>query len=139
MRALWIGLATLVVTATPALANGIAVTPGHLTTYAPTDLGGASIPTVGRGSQFAVACDGIKSSGADVRVVMSLANAPGDEPTGYSSVLQLNIGGRKLHFLYYFFAGSNNARFAFTCTCPAEDADHYDPLFKAAAKSFVAF
>ena len=59
--------------------------------------------------------------------------------SGYSSVLQLNIGGKKLHFIYYFFAGSNNARFAFTCTCSADDADHYDPLFEKAAKSFTAY
>ena len=59
--------------------------------------------------------------------------------SGYSSTLQLNIGGKKLHFLYYFFAGSNNARFAVTCTCAADDADHYDPLFKKAAKTFEAY
>jgi len=58
--------------------------------------------------------------------------------SGYSSFLQLNVGGKKLHFIYYFFAGSNNARFAFTCTCAAADADHYDPLFESAAKTFVA-
>jgi hypothetical protein len=59
--------------------------------------------------------------------------------TGYSSFLRLNIGGKKLHFRYYFFAGSNNARFAFTCTCAADDTDHYEPIFKKAAKSFEAY
>jgi hypothetical protein len=59
--------------------------------------------------------------------------------TGFSSFLQLNAGGKKLHFIYYFFAGSNNARFAVTCTCAAADADHYDPLFEKAAKTFAAY
>ncbi|MEJ0043419.1 MAG: hypothetical protein WDM81_14890 [Rhizomicrobium sp.] len=38
-----------------------------------------------RGTQFAIACDGITSSGTDVRVVMSLDG--NDAPTGYSAVL----------------------------------------------------
>jgi hypothetical protein len=91
MRGLWIGFAALVASATPALANGIPVLPGHFYSYATTDLGGAGIPTVTRGAQYAIACDGIKSSGNDVRVVMSLdATAAGEEPTGYSSVLATN-------------------------------------------------
>ena len=87
MRALAIGLVALAATATPALANGISTQPGQLTSYATTDVGGAPIPTVSRGTEFAIACDGIKSDGADVRVVMSLDAASGDAPTGYSSVL----------------------------------------------------
>ncbi len=59
--------------------------------------------------------------------------------SGYSSFLQLNIGGKKIHFIYYFFAGSNNARFAFTCTCSADSAAHYDPLFEKAAKTFTPY
>jgi len=59
--------------------------------------------------------------------------------SGFSSFLQLNMGGKKLHFVYYFFAGSNGTRFAITGTCSAEDADHYDPLFEKAAKTFVAY
>ena len=86
MRLLAIGFAALLATAaTPALASGMSVESGRLMTYATTDMGGASIPTVTRGTQFAIACDGIKSDGADVRVVMSLDAA--EASTGYSSVL----------------------------------------------------
>ena len=88
MRVLAAGFAAVVVvSASPALASGIDTIPGRLKTYATTDAGGASIPMVTRGAQFAIACDGIKSNASDVRVVMSLDAASGDEPTGYSSVL----------------------------------------------------
>jgi hypothetical protein len=88
MRVLAIGFAAIVaLSASPALACGIDTIPGHLRTYATADLGGTSIPTVTRGTEFAIACDGIKSNDSDVRVVMSLDAASGDEPTGYSSVL----------------------------------------------------
>ncbi len=90
MRVLWIGFAALLATSAPALANGISTVPGQLRLYATPDMGGAGIPTVSRGAQFAIACDGIKSGGDDVRVVMSLANPPGDQPTGYSAVLATN-------------------------------------------------
>ncbi|MEI9994037.1 MAG: hypothetical protein WDM91_05555 [Rhizomicrobium sp.] len=90
MRALWMGLAGVLASAAPALANGITTVPGHITTYATTDLGGAGVPTVTRGDQFAIACDGIRGNGADVRVVMALANPPGEAPTGYSAVLATN-------------------------------------------------
>jgi hypothetical protein len=90
MRALWIGFAALLASSAPAFANGIATMPGQLRTYANPDVGGAGVPTVSRGTQFAIACDGIKSNGDDVRVVMSLANPPGDHPTGYSAVLATN-------------------------------------------------
>lgn len=90
MRAFWIGLAALAVTSTPALACSIQVMPGHIVAYATTDLGGADIPTVNRGDQFAIACNDIKASGADVRVVMSLSNPPGEPPTGYAAVLATN-------------------------------------------------
>ena len=90
MRALWIGFAVLLASSAPALANNIATMPGHVTSYATTDLGGAGLPTVMRGAQFAIACDGIKSAGTDVRVVMSLDAVAGDQPTGYSSVLATN-------------------------------------------------
>jgi hypothetical protein len=87
MRVLWLGFAALLATGTPALANGIVTVPGRLWSYATTDVGGAAIPTVTRGTEFAIACDGIKANGAQVRVVMSLDTASGDAPTGYSSVL----------------------------------------------------
>ena len=90
MRAIWLGLAALVVTSAPAIAGGIEVLPGHIVAYASADSGGAAIPTVNRGDQFAIACDGIKTPGADVRVVMSLANPPGEQPTGYAAVLATN-------------------------------------------------
>ncbi|HEY0107847.1 MAG TPA: hypothetical protein VGB91_17320 [Rhizomicrobium sp.] len=90
MRALWIGCAALLATSAPAFANGIDTVPGHLRFYAAPEMGGAAVPTITRGAQFAIACDGIKSGGDDVRVVMSLANPPGDEPTGYSAVLATN-------------------------------------------------
>ncbi|HEY4942645.1 MAG TPA: hypothetical protein VII56_14545 [Rhizomicrobium sp.] len=90
MRAIWIGLAALAVTGTPATACNIQVLPGHIVAYASTDAGGADIPTVTRGDQFAIACDGITAPGADVRVVMSLSNPPGEQPTGYAAVLATN-------------------------------------------------
>jgi hypothetical protein len=86
MRLVWIALAAAGLTATAALAND-ATCATSVQSYATTDLGGADIPVVSRGDQFAVACDSIRASGADVSVVMTLANPPGDKPTGYSSVL----------------------------------------------------
>ena len=88
MRALWIGIAMLAASGAPALANGIQVVPGRLITYASTDASGGGIPTVGRGELFAIACDDIKASGADVRVVMALSAA--DQTTGYSAILATN-------------------------------------------------
>ena len=90
MRALWIGIAALAVTSAPAMAQGIQVVPGHIVPYASTDMGGADIPTINRGDQFAIGCDDIKPVGADVRVVMALSNTPGEVPTGYSAVLATN-------------------------------------------------
>ena len=87
MRGFGIGFAILLATATPAFANGITTITARITSYAPADLGGDGIPVVTRGTQFAIACDGITSSGTDVRVVMSLDNTAGDRPTGYSAVL----------------------------------------------------
>ena len=88
MRALWIGIAMLTATSAPALANGIQVVPGRLIPYATADMGGGGIPTVNRGDLFAIACDDIKASGADVRVVMALSSA--DQPTGYTAILATN-------------------------------------------------
>jgi hypothetical protein len=90
MRAFWIGLAALAVTATPAMANGIQIVPVRIVTYASTDTGGAAIPTVSRGAEFAIACDGIAAADADVRVVMALSNPPGEQPTGYAAILATN-------------------------------------------------
>jgi len=87
MRAYAIGFAVLLAAVTPAAANGITTVTARITTYAPADPGGDGIPTVTRGTQFAIACDGITSSGNDVRVVMSLDDTAGDAPTGYSAVL----------------------------------------------------
>lgn len=88
MRALWIGIAMLTATSAPALANGIQVVPGRFIPYATADMGGGGIPTVSRGDLFAIACDDIKASGADVRVVMALSSA--DQPTGYTAILATN-------------------------------------------------
>ncbi|MEJ1970739.1 MAG: hypothetical protein WDN03_19235 [Rhizomicrobium sp.] len=87
MRLIGIGLAAAMLAAAPAAAGGIPSLPGSLHTYAPAELGGGAVPVVARGAQFAVACDSIQAGSADVSVVMSLANAPGDTPTGYSAVL----------------------------------------------------
>lgn len=89
MRALLIGIAILAAASTPALANGIRTTPGHLIPYATmSDASGAGIPTVNRGDQFAIACNDITAATADVRVVMSLDG--NEAPTGYSAVLATN-------------------------------------------------
>jgi hypothetical protein len=91
MRALWIGLGALLAMTAPACANGISTLAGHITTFAPTDMGGAGVLNINRGQQFAIACDGIRSRSTDVRVVMSLDNPePGELPTGYSAVLATN-------------------------------------------------
>ncbi|HXC54953.1 MAG TPA: hypothetical protein VNU97_06635 [Rhizomicrobium sp.] len=90
MRALWIGFAALLVTSAPAAAAGVMATPGHIIPYATMDTGGAGVLTVNRGDRFAIACDDIKAQSANVSVVMSLANPPGEAPTGYSSVLVTN-------------------------------------------------
>ncbi len=52
--------------------------------------GGADVPTVNRGQSFAISCDDIAAPNADVKVVMSLANPPGDQPTGYRAVMATN-------------------------------------------------
>ena len=90
MRALWIGIAALGLTSAPAMAGSIPMTPGHIVAYATADMGGGAVPTVTRGDQFAIACDDIKAPGADVRVVMSLSNPPGEQPTGYAAVMATN-------------------------------------------------
>ena len=90
MRVVGIAIAALLAMSAPAFANGINSVTGRITTYAPADLGGDGIPVVTRGAQFAIACDNIKSSGTDVRVVMSLDDTAGDAPTGYSAVLATN-------------------------------------------------
>src|SRR5690349_4240559 len=67
MRLMWIGLAAAVLTATAAFASD----PNcgtNVQSYATTDLGGIDVPVVPRGEKFAVACDSIRSSGADVSV-----------------------------------------------------------------------
>ena len=87
MRSILIATAALMAMSGSALANGITAIPGHIQSYASADLGGAGVPTVTRGTQFAISCDGIKSSGDDVKVVMSITSAPGDEDTGYAAVL----------------------------------------------------
>ncbi len=90
MRVLGLGFAILLATAAPAFAQSFETLPGRISSYATSDFGGAGIPTVGRGTQFAIACNGIKSSGAQVSVVLSLDSAAGEPPTGYSSVLATN-------------------------------------------------
>jgi hypothetical protein len=87
MRALVIGIVALAAAAAPAFASAFSAQHHVMVSYATTEIGGAPIPTISRGTQFAISCDGIKSEGADVRVVLSLDAASGDVPTGYSSVL----------------------------------------------------
>jgi len=85
MRLVWIGLAAAVVTATAAFASDPACGT-NVQSYATTDLGGAEIPVVPRGEKFAVACDSIRASGADVSVVMTVADQT-DDSNGLGSVL----------------------------------------------------
>jgi len=84
MRLIWIGLAAAVLTASAAFASD----PNcgtNVQSYATTDLGGADIPVVPRGDKFAVACDSIRDTGADVSVVMTVTDQPADD--GLGSVL----------------------------------------------------
>ncbi len=86
MRLIWIGLAAAVATATAAFASDPACGT-NVQSYATTDLGGAEIPVVPRGDKFAVACDSIRASGADVSVVMTVTDQAGDDASGLGSVL----------------------------------------------------
>jgi hypothetical protein len=84
MRLIWIGLAAAALTATAALASD----PNcgtNVQSYATSDLGGADIPVVPRGDKFAVACDSIRATGADVSVVMTVTDPAADD--GLGSVL----------------------------------------------------
>ncbi|MBL6854256.1 MAG: hypothetical protein ISS15_16980 [Alphaproteobacteria bacterium] len=86
MRLMWIGLAAAVLTATAAYASD----PNCETSvqsYATSDLGGVDIPVVPRGDKFAVACDSIRASGADVSVVMTVTDQPAGDTSGLGSVL----------------------------------------------------
>jgi hypothetical protein len=88
MRALWIGIAATMLMSVPALANDVRTVQGRIVSYANTDMGGLDVPTVMRGAQFAIACDGVDAPGADVRVVMALA--PSEPSTGYTAVMATN-------------------------------------------------
>ena len=90
MRLLSASIALAALSCTPVLANGIAAAPGRIVTYAPTETGGMAIPNVNRGDLFAISCDNIRAGNVEVRVVLALANAPGERPTGYTSVLATN-------------------------------------------------
>jgi hypothetical protein len=43
----------------------------------------------------------------------------------------------QLHYAYYFFEGSKNAKFVVACLCARDDTDHDAPLFDAAMTTFV--
>ena len=58
---------------------------GKATTYANFDDSSGGIPVIERGRMLGVACADVNNDGADVRVIMALT--PGQQPTGYSSVL----------------------------------------------------
>jgi phage tail protein X len=85
MRLIWIGLAAAALTAQVALASD-ANCGSNVQSYATTDLGGPDIPVVPRGEKFAVACDSIRASGADVSVVMTVADQT-EDANGLGSVL----------------------------------------------------
>jgi hypothetical protein len=88
MRALWIGFAATLSMSAPAMADTLHVVQGRFASYANTDMGGLDVPTVSRGAEFAIACDGVGAPGADVRVVMALT--PSESPTGYNAVMATN-------------------------------------------------
>jgi|SRR5690349_17952597 len=85
MRLIWIGLAAAALTATAAFASDPNCG-SNVQSYATADLGGADIPVVPRGDKFAVACDSIRATGADVSVVMTVTDQAADD-TGLGSVL----------------------------------------------------
>jgi hypothetical protein len=87
VRLALIAATTVALAGATAYAQTVATSPGHLTSYANTELGSDNIPVVSRGDRFAIACASIEANGADVRVVMKLDNPPGDRPTGYNAVL----------------------------------------------------
>ncbi|HEY5239274.1 MAG TPA: hypothetical protein VIJ62_12895 [Rhizomicrobium sp.] len=82
-------LGALLLAASPALAQQ---TYTHtLRNTVPTDAD-ASVPSVMQGDQMAIACDALAGSApdADVRVVMTLTQAKGEQATGYKKLLATN-------------------------------------------------
>lgn len=53
--------------------------------------------------------------------------------------IYLTAGSKPLRYEMYFFDAPGGQKLAVACTCPAEDVDHYLPLFETAMKTFVAY
>ena len=72
---------------------------GGVSTYAPSQLGGAEVTPVDLGQDLAIECGCIDLPGADVSVVMALDPVQGEEPTGYAKVLLTDetVGGKAIH------------------------------------------
>jgi hypothetical protein len=70
-----------------------------VSTYAPSQLGGAEVTPVDRGQDLAIECGCVDVPGADVSVVMALDSVEGETPTGYRKVLLTDetIGGNAVH------------------------------------------
>ncbi len=72
--------------AAPAISNEMML-PACGKAYVPSGDRGGSVPSVARGQTLSVACADVGKAGAVVQVVMQMARATGETPTGYSAVL----------------------------------------------------
>lgn len=72
--------------ASPVVSNELML-PACGKTYVPSGDRGGSVPSVARGQTLSVACADAGEAGADVKVVMQIAQTAGEAATGYSAVL----------------------------------------------------
>lgn len=88
MRAVLLGCAmAAALAATPACAGFVKPT-GKIILFQPTDTRADSeIPTLAPGEEFAVNCGCMDAAKSDVRVILDLAGAPDEAPTGYRRLL----------------------------------------------------
>jgi hypothetical protein len=92
-------LAVAILTSMPASASDEHAVGGGVSTYAPSQLGGAEVTPVDRGQDLAIECGCIDVPGADVSVVMALDSVQGETPTGFQKVLltEETVGGNAVH------------------------------------------
>jgi len=88
----FVAFAAILGAASPAAAasgspNELVLNASKVTTYAPLNENGGSIPNVTRGQPLAIACTEVHKPSADVRVVMQVTNITGETSPGYEAVL----------------------------------------------------
>jgi len=55
---------------------------------------------------------------------------------GHKTISQVEIDGRLLRIITYFFEGNDKRKFVITCTVPAEVGESYDQIFDGSIKTF---